>query len=258
MERIRTGAVEVVNPFNARQVRTVSLDPTEVDCVVFWTRDPRPLLPYLTELDARGYRYYFMTTLTGYPLELEPGAPLVGEIVDAFAHLHDAIGSERSIWRYDPLFLSSITDEAFHLENFAELSRVLAGKIERVVFSAYDEYRRAKARVATLADRGIKVLPSHDGEGRLLPETTELLGKLAGLARAAGLAPRACAEKDDLSRFGIEPNACVDAELISRHWGLELGKKKDRSQRASCRCAASVDIGTYGTCPAGCVYCYAT
>jgi hypothetical protein len=72
------------------------------------------------------------------------------------------------------------------------------------------------------------------------------------------LAPASCAEKDDLSGLGIEANACVDSELIRRLWGLPIDGKKDRSQRPNCRCAASVDIGTYGTCPAGCVYCYAT
>ncbi len=258
LDRIDAGSVEVVNPFNARQARTVSLAPADVDCLVFWTRDPRPLLPSLADLDARGYRYYFMITLTGYPRELEPRAPPVAEIVDVFHRLQDAIGSARVIWRYDPLFLSNVTDAAFHLRNFGALAGALSGSTERVVLSAYDEYRRSKGRVAALAGQGIEARPAHDAEGRLLPEARELLGAAASVARGEGLMPASCAEKDDLSGLGIEANACVDGELIRRLWGLPSHGKQDRSQRPACRCAASVDIGTYGTCPAGCVYCYAT
>ena len=258
LDRIDAGSVEIVNPFNARQVRTVSLAPADVDCLVFWTRDPRPLLPHLADLDARGYRYYFMITLTGYPPELEPRASPVAEIVDVFFRLHEMIGSARTIWRYDPLFLSNVTDARFHARNFGALARALSGTTERVVLSAYDEYRRSKGRVAALSGRGIEARPAHDEDGRLRPEARDLLGELASIARGEGLEARSCAEKDDLGGLGIEANACADGELIQRLWGLRIDGKKDRSQRPACRCAASVDIGTYGTCPAGCVYCYAT
>ncbi|MDR2103013.1 MAG: DUF1848 domain-containing protein [Treponema sp.] len=37
---------------------------------------------------------------------------------------------------------------------------------------------------------------------------------------------------------------------------METGGK-DKNQRPRCRCVPSTDIGSYGPCPAGCVYCYA-
>jgi hypothetical protein len=257
MESIRSLSVEVANPFNAKQIRTVSLKPEDVDALVFWTRDPRPLLPHLAELDDRGYRYYFMTTLTGYPRELERGGVAADEIIDGLMRLAADVGPARSIWRYDPVFLSNLTDETFHLENFHRLAAALRGAVERVVLSAYDEYRKSKGRVAALSECGIQARPAHE-DGRLLPEAADLLRDLAQLAKEVGIEPRSCAEVDDLGRIGTEANACIDASLIRRLWGVEVDGRKDRNQRSACRCAASVDIGAYDTCPAGCVYCYAT
>jgi hypothetical protein len=258
MECIRSGSVTVSNPFNTKQIRKVFLDPSNVEALVFWTRDPRPLFPYLAELDERGYRYYFMTTLTGYPKEIEPKGIPAAQIVEAMSALCDAIGSSRSIWRYDPVFLSNITDEVFHLRNFEALAKSLEGKVERVVLSVYDEYKKVKKRMNALSELGIELRSPYDEGGRLSDETTALLGKLGDLSRAAGIEPRSCAEPDGLQQYGIEPNACVDAALIKRLWGIDVGTAKDRYQRPACRCAVSVDIGAYNTCPAGCVYCYAT
>ncbi len=57
MQRVRAGFCDVPNPFNRHQISRISLRPEEVDAIVFWTRNPRPLLASLDELDARGYRY---------------------------------------------------------------------------------------------------------------------------------------------------------------------------------------------------------
>jgi hypothetical protein len=257
MGRLDAGFVEVANPFNAGQVRRVDLSPAEAEVLVFWTRDPRPLLARAGELERRGYRFYVMVTLTGYPALLEPHAPEMAAVCAALGELAEKTGPRRVIWRYDPVFLSSLTDAAFHRENFSALARQLRGKIRRVIISLYDEYRGAKRRLAGLEQNGgFRVLPAADGDGRLLPPARGLLGDLAKIAGDAGMEIQSCAEAEDLSALGIAPGACIDSGLIRELWGMEAGGK-DKNQRPHCRCAPAADIGRYGDCPAGCLYCYA-
>jgi hypothetical protein len=55
---------------------------------------------------------------------------------------------------------------------------------------------------------------------------------------------------------GIEKAHCVDGNLISEL--LDDGTVfYNHPSRPGCGCDESVDIGQYGTCKAGCVYCYA-
>lgn len=62
--RIKEGFLYVRNPMNAHQISRIDLSPDVVDCIVFWTKNPIPMLPRLDELEA--YKYYFQFTLTGY------------------------------------------------------------------------------------------------------------------------------------------------------------------------------------------------
>ena len=64
MNRIKDGYVLVQNPFNIKQIRKIFLTPFQVNAIVFWTRNAKPLIPYLDELDKLGYNYYFQYTIT--------------------------------------------------------------------------------------------------------------------------------------------------------------------------------------------------
>jgi hypothetical protein len=250
------GFVDVANPFNSAQVRRVSLVPVEAEVLVFWTRDPRRILERGAELEDRGFRFYLMCTLTGYPGVLEPKAPPEEEVIAALRGLSERFGSLRVIWRYDPVLLSTITDEKFHVWNFSRLAGALCGTVRRVVLSLYDPYRGAERRLAALGRaRALGLLPLYGGDGEPLPGVRELLGELAAIASDAGMTVQSCAEPA-LGVPGIEPGACIDGEFIRRLWGT-APEGQDRNQRPFCGCAPSVDIGRYGDCPAGCVYCYA-
>ncbi|MDR1107413.1 MAG: DUF1848 domain-containing protein, partial [Spirochaetaceae bacterium] len=204
MERLETGWVDVRNPFNALQVRRVSLKPQDAEVLVFWTRDPRSILAHAAVLEDRGYRFYVMTTLTAYPEILEPNIPAPQTIIAAMGELAKKIGPERNIWRYDPLFLSDCTDPAFHAGNFRRLSRALEGTVRRVILSVYDEYGGAGRRVATREkDGSLKPLPHYTPEGTLLPGLKDLLSRLADMAREAGMGIYACAEAENLENQGI-------------------------------------------------------
>jgi len=250
MELLNVGFVEVPNPFNSRQIRRVSLAPEDVDLFVFWTRDPRYILANADQLTERGFPFYVMITATGYPKTLEPSMVPTQEVLQTMKELAQKIGPDRVIWRYDPIIVSSITDEDFHRKNFSALAQELAGSVRRIIISIYDEYRESKKRLERMEQSGkLRLLDTGDG-------LVALLGDLAKSAQAAGLEIQSCAEKEDFSPLGIKPGACIDAALIEKIFSLKLGGK-DKNQRPHCLCSKSVDIGVYGTCAARCVYCYA-
>ena len=82
--------------------------------------------------------------------------------------------------------------------------------------------------------------------------------ELAELARANGMDIVSCAEQIDLRPFGIRPGKCVDDQVITEAFGVEVLRKKDPTQRDTCGCVVSRDIGMYDSCLYGCQYCYAT
>ncbi|HOX31472.1 MAG TPA: DUF1848 domain-containing protein [Spirochaetales bacterium] len=261
MERLREGRVEVPNPYDARRSRLVGLAPAEVECMVFWTRDPRPLAARARELEELGYRFYAQVTITGYPPELEPGCLRPPEAVGAFAALAEAVGPERALWRYDPILVAAGLDADWHRRNFAALAAALEGRTRRVTLSLLDEYAHTQGRLERAGFPGaVFGSPRKPGAAAaaLPPEPYPgLLAELASIARSRGIEPLACAEPYDLSGLGIGRGACVDPALIEALFGVAIGSGKDRGQRPGCGCAPSVDIGEYGSCPAACAYCYA-
>jgi hypothetical protein len=252
MNRVRAGYCLVPNPFNRNQVSRVSFAPVDVDAIVFWTRNPRPLLAHLDELDARNYRYYFLYTLLAYPRQIDPSSPALAAAIETFRELAARVGPDRVIWRYDPIFLSSITGPEFHLRAYQSIAKALEGYTKRSVVSIVQRYRKIEKRMAALAAEGIELLPWDDKD--LAP----LLRSLAEIAHGNDMEIRSCADELDLHNYGIQPGKCVDDELISRVFGLELESKKDNCQRKQCGCVASKDIGMYDSCLFGCLYCYAT
>ena len=252
LEKLDAGFVDVKNPFNPRQVRRVSLLPEDAGLFVFWTRDPASILEHAETLEQRGYHFYVMTTLTAYPCVLEPNVPAAAAVIQTMKALAEKITADRVIWRYDPVFLSSLTDVEHHRRTFAHLAARLNGAVKRVIVSVYDEYSAAERRLNALEQSGVLTrMPHSPLENAARP----LLAELARIARAEGMAIQSCAE-EDLSDLGIPGGACIDGEYITRVFGLQA-PGKDRTQgRPLCRCAQSVDIGAYGQCPAGCVYCY--
>ena len=252
MNRIRAGGCTVPNPFNASQVSTVSLDPAQVDVIVFWTRNPRPLLRHLPELDARGFCYSFLYTILGYPREIDPGSPPLEAAVETFCELSAKIGPERVTWRYDPLLLSNITPVTYHEERFSAVAEALRGDTTRSIVSLVRMYRKLTRRMASLAARGIRI-ENWDEESlsRLLPQLVEA-------AHRNGMSIQACAPEIDLNRFGLESGSCIDGARLSSLFGLRLESGKDSGQRKQCACTASKDIGMYDSCLFGCSYCYAT
>ncbi len=254
MNRVRAGFCLVPNPFNPAQVSRVSLRPDEVEAVVFWSKDPLPMLGHLADLERDGFRFYFQFTLNDYPGELEPNLPPLRARLRTFKLLGDMIGPERVVWRYDPIIISSRTDRAYHISRFRELSRELSRFTRRVMVSMVTFYAKTRRNLGRLVPDGYSFDPSA-GEGR---GTEGLLRSIAEAAGERGIEVRSCASARDYTGLGIPPGRCIDGELIERLWGVRRAWKKDPGQRETCGCAVSRDIGMTDSCLHGCPYCYAT
>ena len=256
MNRIAEGWFESVNPFNPSQVKIVSLLPQDVDVIVFWSKNPEPMLKYLYILNGRGFRYYFQYTLNDYPEIMEPHVPALNMRIETFRKLGGKLGSSRVVWRYDPIIISNVTPVEYHMERFASIARQLSGYCERVVISFLDFYPKVLNRWKRLINEtGFEVFDV------TLPEFADMLGMLANeiykCAKSYGMSVYTCSELMDLSVYGINHGSCIDADLINGIFKLNLNVKKDRNQRTGCLCAQSTDIGAYNCCGHGCSYCYA-
>lgn len=251
MRRLEEGYCTVVNPFNRQQVSRISLLPADIEVLVFWTRNPQPLLPYLPLLAAKKIPYYFHYTLTGYPKALENNVPSLATALQTFQELAAQLGAEKIIWRYDPICLTNITDYAWQLKQFQLLAQALRGKTKRVMVSIVDNYRKAEQNFRQLAKQGIRV------ERPQLAEIGALLQEFAGIAMDNGMEIYSCAEALDLEVYGIKHGKCIDDAYIRQVFGLNVNSQKDKGQRPACGCVQSKDIGAYDTCPHGCSYCYA-
>ena len=240
------------NPFNRNQVSMVSLSTAEVDAFVFWSRNPRPLMRYLDELDDMGCRYYFLFTLVGYPDRIDPGSPPLSLSIRTFQELSARVGPQRVIWRYDPIVLSGLSGTGFHESNFRLVAQELKGATGRCIISFVKPYRKARVRMEAAAQGSTEPV---DFGG--LP-VRGLLSVISESARENGMEMFSCASEQDFSAFGINPSKCIDADLISKLFAIEISAPKDPRQRKECGCAASRDIGMYDTCLFGCSYCYAT
>lgn len=248
MASLRAGEVTVNNPFRPRQARRVSLNANDVDAFVFWSRDPRPLLCHLAEIERGGYPYYFLITMNGYPRLLEPDVPTTDETTAFSRELSARIGRRRMVWRYDPVIFTPATDISFHLDNFSRLAGLMAPFTSRVIVSFFDPYVKALRRLLKAGiDAGMA--------GGSSEQQVALLARLAAIASATGLEIQSCAEP--ALAAGVTAGKCIDEGLLNEVFGLDLAYRKDRAQRKLCLCHESVDIGTYGTCRHGCLYCYA-
>jgi len=260
VERLRAGYVRWVNPFSGTP-QYVSFARTRA--VVFWTKNPRPLMPLLPILDERGIGYYFQFTLNDYEAEgLEPGVPPLQERIETFRGLSHAIGKQKMVWRYDPLLLAEgLTVEGL-VDRVARVGEQLhphTGKLV-VAFADIERYAKVRNRLRALGKGCRELSPD---EMRAFAE------KLVAVAKPWGLAIATCAEAIDLSDLGIGQNKCIDDELLARLFSHDgelmrfLGPAelrhslKDKGQRKECGCMVSKDIGAYDTCPHLCRYCYA-
>lgn len=285
--RLAKGYCAWYNPFN-QQKMYISFANCKV--LVFWTKNPKPIIPYLHELDKRGIHYYFQVTLNDYVNEgFEPSVSSVEERVETFKQLSDMIGHERVIWRFDPLIITPYLTPRALLTKIWHVGNLLKGYTDKLVFSFVDvkAYRKVQNNLVKETNYFSKEdVESAEMNEAQRQEVIEGLVKIRAAWKEQGwnVTLATCAEAFDYDAYGIEHNRCIDGELIERVFGedkelvyyLHTGRLpepslfgelpplpeksknlKDKGQRKICGCMVSKDIGMYNTCRHFCVYCYA-
>lgn len=278
------------NPFNGVK-SYISYSNTRF--IIFWSKNPRPLITsgLLDYLEEKGINCYIQYTLNDYEQEgLEKGVPSLDYRLETFNILVNRLGKGRVIWRFDPLILTKDISIDVLLNKVSKIGDSLNGQTEKLVFSFADilEYSKVKGN---LEKNGIDYRVWNPSD------MDEFASRLSELNRVRGWNYKlaTCGEKIDIEKYGIEPNRCIDGDLITRiAWkdkdlmkfmkteihdltptlfetpempkdAIKLDEnhffysahKKDPGQRELCGCMAAKDIGEYNTCIHLCEYCYA-
>lgn len=244
LRRFAEGFVLSRNPLFPHKITRYVLDPDTVDCVVFCSKGYAPILPRLHEIAER-FNTYFFYTITAYGRDVEPGVPPIAESVEVLYELEKIVGTQRIVWRYDPVLLAGAYTMERHFETFDWLAARLAGHVDRCVFSfveIYDTLRYNMPEVATLDVERMDALACG-------------LGKIAA---RRGMPLQVCGTDADYARYGIGKSGCMTLDVLGAANGADFRDMRHKGMRRGCHCIENRDIGAYETCPNGCTYCYAT
>lgn len=286
--RLQKGYSAWTNPFNGVK-SYVSYSHTRF--IVFWSKNPRPLLPYLSILKERNIKCYVQYTLNDYEQEKLEKVPSLAHRIETFKLLVEQLGKGAVIWRFDPMILTdgiSVNDLVYKVQSIGDQ---LKDYTEKMVFSYADIAMYKKVKRNLEASR----VPYHEWETDQMDEFAEKLS-IMNRERGWNFQLATCGEKINIAQYGIIHNRCIDGDLIVRlawddkqlmdfmkvkiepqplpslfgapqlpegaiplpnHRFFISTHKKDSGQRQFCECMASKDIGEYNTCPHLCEYCYA-
>lgn len=241
--RIQEGAVMVRNPYHPAQIQRFLLDPRVVDCLVFCTKNPGPMLERLGELE--GFSQFWGVTVTPYGREIEPHVPDKRQVLEFVWDLSRRVGSRAVAWRYDPIFITERYSVEYHIQAFERMAARLSGYTSQCVISFIDLYTKTKR--------------NFPGVRQVKREERILLGKeFVQIGRTYGMTIRSCCEGEELKPYGVDCGGCMSREVLEQAIGAPLLVPKGKKPaREGCGCLLGSDIGAYNTCGHGCIYCYA-
>ena len=240
--RIDDGFVYVRNPYAKNQIYSYRLDPELIDCIIFCTKNPKPMFENLEKIDK--FNQYWHITITPYEKEIEPNVPPMNDVLESFKYLSKKLGKENVTLRYDPIFINEKYTLEKHIESFEYIINSLSGYTTEAIISFIDLYEKTKrnfpqAREVTKDER-LKI------------------GKeFARIGNENNIRIKTCVEGTELDKFGIDSSGCMTKEVIERAINKNLNIPKQKARNGECYCLLNNDIGEYNTCDHGCLYCYA-
>lgn len=243
LQRFSEGYVLTRNPMFPSKVIRYELTPDKVDCVVFCSKNYKPILPRLHEITDR-FHTYFHYTITAYGRDIEPGVPSIEESMETLKALSRLVGKQRIAWRYDPVLLTKEYTIGRHLETFGRMAGELAPYIDRCIFSFVEMYKKLEVNMPELIPLSCQDMES-------------LAQGLGSIAKKYGISIQTCGTNGDYTRYGIHASGCMTLDILGKANGITFRSQKHKGTRQGCHCIESRDIGAYDTCLNGCKYCYA-
>jgi hypothetical protein len=259
IQHLRLGYVDVINPFNRKQISRVSLKPDDVKCWVWWSKNFKKWIITYKENKSlfKLYKGHTFQFTINSPSELEDNVYI--SLEERFEQLYWLIkefGLLAVNFRFDPIILykqhnsnkiySNLDQFEYIIQNVSTLG------LKEMIFSFATIYSKVKTRMYA---RGyIPIEPT-------LKKKKEILDKMIEVCANYDIKMKACCQQDLLEIEGVEQAHCIDAYRIEKLIQEDIPKLKDTGQRKDCGCYKSKDIGGYSgifRCKHNCAYCYAS
>lgn len=240
MKRVEEGFVMVRNPFNPKLVNKIDFN--NVDMIMFCTKNPLPIIPYLNKINKP---ILFHVTLTPYKKDIEPNVIDKTKIIEGIKEISQIIGINNIVVRYDPILINTKYTIDYHKRAFKRMCELLNGYVKTIIVSFLDNYKNVEKNYAF-----IKPIP-------LTEEMYKEIGEsFSNIAKDNGMVVQTCFEEHNLVEYGFVEGDCLSQNLAFKITGKKYPIQKLRKGKL-CNCVQMVDIGVYNTCKHLCKYCYA-
>src|SRR6056297_1637754 len=233
---LKRGYVARLNPFN-RKKYYISFQNARL--IVFWTKNPEPMISKLKKINEMNYNYYFQFTLNDYPNKLEPNIPSLQKRIKTIKNYTEKLVisfADIKVYKkvQNNLKRNNINYKIFNKEKMKEI----AGKIAELI-NKWDMKVATCAESIDLSEYNISHNKCIDDNliEKLYPNDEKLMKFLYGRNYNKWIKSR--------SKLNFDTN------------DISKKKLKDPGQREACGCIKSKDIGMYNTCKNLCTYCYA-
>ena len=243
LNRLSEGYAYSRNPFARENVYKLSLKPEDVDCLLFCSKNYQPILKHIGDIDEK-YNILCNYTITAYGKDIEPKVPSINQSIKTLKRLSDIVGSNKILWRYDPILLTEKYTVEKHLETFEYMAEKISPLVYRCIFSFVDMYKKVEENMP-------EIIPlTEEDKVKLLKG----IGEISGIY---DLYTQSCATNESYEKYGIHAAGCTTREILEQAHNVVYKNVKGTGIRENCHCIPSRDIGAYNSCLSECKYCYA-
>ena len=243
MNRIKEGFVYSRNPLFPKNVSKISLNPKDVDCLMFCSKNYKPILKYMKEINEK-YKIICHYTITAYGKDVEPYVPVINESIKNLIELSKIVGKEKVLWRYDPILLTEKYTVEKHLETFEYMAKQIAPYVQRGIFSFVEMYKKLDYNMP-------EIIPFTE------VDKIKIFKGIGEISKKYNLYIQTCGTDENYEEYGIHVSGCTTSEILEQANSVKYKNVKAKPMRKGCHCIPSRDIGAYDTCLNGCKYCYA-